>query len=343
MKEENYINQPKTKFSRIRNYFKFDSYQAIIKKEIIGGLSTFLAMCYILAVNPSIVGGSILTPGIEGLTASMYSGGLFLVTAIASFLGTFVMGLWARLPIAVAPGMGLNAFFAFTVSQSVGFGSALTITIMSGILYFIIVMTPLRNKISELIPTNFKVAIGTAIGLFIAFLGLKNTGLIVSDASLLTKIGDITNPLVALGLCLIFLGLVLHFAKIPGSIVLTMGIGAIIMIILCTSAAVVPMGVDDNALPNYGLLGSYNDFRSFVDVAKAGWIGFSNVEMWKNPMTYFGILSFLYMDFFDTTGSLLAINRMVDFDKVDKKWMSKANYVDALSTIAYICWIFSWC
>lgn len=331
MNEKNYIDQPKTRFSRVRNYFKFDSCQAIIKKEIIGGLSTFLAMCYILAVNPAIVGNAPLEGG--GF-ASEYSGGLFLVTALASFLGTFVMGLWARLPIAVAPGMGLNAFFAFNVAQSVGFGSALTVTIMSGIFYFIIVMTPLRNKISELIPTNFKIAVGAAIGLFIAYLGLQNTGIIVSSSPLLTKVGDFTNPLVILGLCLIFLGLILHFAKVPGSIILTMVVGAIIMIILCTTGAVTPLSSDGKELPNYGLLGSYDDFSSFVDVAKSGWLGFANVDMWKSPMTYFGILSFLYMDFFDTTGSLLAINRMVGFDKIDNKWMSKANYVDAISTIA---------
>lgn len=331
MKEKKHINQHNFLISRMREYFRFDTSQAILKKEIIGGLSTFLAMCYILAVNPTIVGGA----PIDGIKyASEYSGGLFLVTAISSFIGTFVMGLWARLPIAVAPGMGLNAFFAYSVAKSVGFGSALTITIISGILYFLIVMTPLRNKISELIPTNFKIAVGSAIGLFIAYLGLQNSGIISGDSPLLTKIGDLSNPLIGLGLGLIFLALILHFSKVPGSILLTMLVGAIVMVILCTTKTIVPKDANGNTLQHFGLLGSYGDFGSFKDVAKAGWLGFANVDMWKNPMTYFGVLSFLYMDFFDTTGSLLAINRMVGFDKVDKNWMTKANYVDALSTIA---------
>lgn len=334
MEKSNYVNQSKFGFNGIKKFFKFDSYNAIFKKEIIGGLSTFLAMCYILAVNPSLVGSSPLE---NGGTAIIYQGGLFLATAISSFIGTLFMGLWARIPVALAPGMGLNAFFAFNVASSIGFESALSVTILSGVFYFAIVMTPLRSKISELIPTNFKIAVGAGIGLFIAYLGLQNSGIIVSSTTpgLASSIGDFSNPLVLLAVCLIVLGLILHFGKVPGGIVITMFIGAIIMIALCTSGQVVPLsGPNGNALDNFGLLGSYNNFESFVNVAKAGWVGFANVEMWKSPMTYFGILSFLYMDFFDTTGSLIAINKSVGFDKVDKNWMSKANVVDAVSTIA---------
>lgn len=323
-------------FRPIRNYFKFDTYQAIFKKELIGGITTFLAMCYILSVNPGIVGNAPINPG-ESATASIYQGGLFLTTAISSFLATMFMGLWARVPVALAPGMGLNAFFAFTVAQSVGFDSALTVTILSGVLYLIVVLTPLRKKISSAIPTNFKIAIGAGIGLFIAYLGLQNAGIITQNHSSPvpnTSIGNFSNPLVILALCLILLGLVLHFAKVPGAMIITMIVGAIFVVIFSTSGLIKVIDFNGNIADNYGLLGSYEDFSSFPDVAKAGWLGFANVEMWKNPMTYIGVLSFLYMDFFDTTGSLIVINKMIDLDKGDKNWMSKANQVDAISTIA---------
>lgn len=323
--------------SRIKKYFRFDSFQATFKKEIIGGLTTFLAMCYILAVNPSLVGQSPLSQEAvgTGANASVYAGGLFLVTAISSFIGTFLMGMWARIPIALAPGMGLNAFFAFNVAQSVGFESALSITILSGVFYFIVVVTPLRNKISSMIPTNFKIAVGAGIGLFIAYLGLQNSGIIVKDlnSTLVSKIGDFTNPLVILAVCLILLGLILHFAKIPGSLIITMAVGAVILVILCVTKTVVPLSSAGEVLDNYGLLGSYDNFSTFKDVVKAGWVGFANISMWSNPMTYIGVLSFLYMDFFDTTGSLIVVDKMGQFEKIDKNWMTKANQVDAVSTI----------
>ncbi len=316
-------------------------------------------MAYILAVNPSLVGNSPIEVGNKAAgTAAQFQGGLFLATALSAFLGTMFMGLWARVPIAVAPGMGLNAFFAYTVAQSVGFESALTVTILSGILYFIVVLTPARQKIAEMIPHNFKIAVGAAIGIFIAYLGLQQSGIIVKDMQvipfpegvmppkdppitqvinnpLLTKIGDFGNPLVITAVCLTILGLILHFGKVPGAIIINMLVGAIVVIILICSGGVTAIGANGNALSSKdALLGSYSDFGTFADVAKAGWMGFANVDMWKSPMTYIGVLSFLYMDFFDTTGSLIVIGRMVDFDKVEPKWVSKANQVDAICTFA---------
>lgn len=307
----------------LKNYFRFDQRNAVLKKEIIGGLSTFLAMCYIVAVNPSMVSAA---DGAQGLT-----GGLFLATAIASFLATMFMGLWARVPVALAPGMGINAFFTFTVAgvggSGIGFESALSVTILSGILYFIIVMTPARQIISKQIPHNYKIAIGAGIGLFIAYLGLQNSGVITSTAPLVSKIGDFTNPLVLTAMCLIFLGLILHFAKVPGALIITMLIGGLVVVILATT------GVINQGVENYGLLAAYGDFGSFTTVVKSGWLGFANVEMWTSPLTYIAIFTFLYADFFDTTGTLIAINRIVDFDKADPTWMAKANQVDAIATV----------
>ncbi|MGL4952108.1 MAG: NCS2 family permease [Mycoplasma sp.] len=307
--------------TQIKTYFKFDDTKAVFKKEIIGGISTFLAMCYILAVNPSMIADA---------AGADLIGGLFLATAISSFLGTFVMGLWARVPVALAPGMGLNAFFTYTVAgfagSNLGFDAALSITIMSGLIYFIIAMTPARLYISKQIPHNFKVAIGAGIGLFIAFVGLQNSGIIANNDAVLTGLGDFTNPLVLIALSLLVLGLVLHFAKIPGALIITMLVGAVVLIITICAGGVDGVGKET-------LITNYDGFSTFGQVAKAGWMGFGDVNMWKSPMTYFALMSFLYTDFFDTTGTLLAIDRQAKMERISKDWLSKANQVDAVCTV----------
>ncbi len=323
----------------LRSYFKLDERNAVLKKEIIGGLSTFLAMVYILAVNPSIVANSPLFDNPKATNAFIYQGGLFLATAIASFVGSLLMGLFANIPIALAPGMGLNAFFTYNVASSIGFDSALTVTIISGFLYFFLAISPLRKKISELIPNNFKLSIGAGIGLFIAYLGLQNSQIIVkpNDSPLVSGLGDFNDPLVILALCILFLGLVLHYLKVPGGILITMVIGAIVLA-SCIGAGAIKADTFNGtgfvkADAKTILLGDYADFSTFGDVAKAGWIGFTNPKMWTSPITYFSIFSFIYMDFFDTTGTLVSLNKMVNLDDTDPKWFGKANYVDAGATV----------
>ena len=313
----------------IKNHFKFDERKATFKKEIIGGISTFLAMAYILAVNPSMVGSSAneIINGIPTGNVSHLEGGLFLATAISAFFATMLMGLWANIPIGLAPGMGLNAFFAFTVSQSVGFNGALTVTILSGFIYFIIVVTPARDFISKKIPKNLKLSIGAALGFFIAYLGMQSSGIITSSPDTLTKLGDFSNGLVILAMSTLFLGMVLHYLKVPAGILITMIISALLLVILLTTGSI----NYDNS--KYSLLGSYDDFSTFKDVAKGGWLGFKDINVWKSPMTYLGIFSFVYLDFFDTTGTLMSLNRMIKLDQTDKHWMNKANKVDAISTI----------
>ncbi|MBR2999104.1 MAG: NCS2 family permease [Mycoplasmataceae bacterium] len=320
-----------TFLTSFKKYFKFDTFDAIFKKEIIGGLSTFLAMAYILAVNPSIVGASPINPGDNQQFASQYQGGLFLATAIATVFASMFMGLYARVPLALAPGMGLNAFFAYTVAQQVGFDSALTITMLSGILYFFVVMSPLRTKISSIIPTNLKISIGAGIGFFIAYLGLQNSRIIIKDPSnaLVSTLGDFGNPLVIVGLVVLVLALVLHYSKITGSIIISMLIGAIILIILILTKSI--KGVDPNTINPVSV--GYSGFSTFDDVIVAGWKGFANANMWKNPITYIGILSFFYMDFFDTTGTLIVMDKTLNLSKKDPNWMEKANFVDAVSTV----------
>ena len=318
---------------KLKQYFKFDQYQAIFKKEIIVGLSTFLAMAYILAVNPAIVGFAPLNPAdpTAGL-ANQFQGGLFLATAVAATLATFIMGLFARIPVALAPGMGLNVFFAFTVAQQVGFASALSITILSGIGYFLVVITPAREKIANLMPTNLKLAIGVAIGFFIGFIGLQNARIIVSDPgeALATQVGNFGHPLVILALCLLVIAFILHYAKIPGAIVITMLLGAIVLIPMIMTKSFAGANPDNI---NPALVG-YQGFSTFSNVIQAGWTGFANVKMWQSPITYIGTLSFLYIDFFDTTGTLITIDKVAQVSQQEPKWLAKANIVDAVSTVA---------
>ncbi len=313
----------------IRNYFKFDQFNAIFKKELIGGISTFIAMAYILAVNPGMVSGA--NGAGEDLT-----GGLFLSTAIASFFATMFMGLYARIPVSLAPGMGLNAFFTYNIASQVGFESALSITILSGILYFLIVMTPARERIAKIMPNNLKLAIGTGIGFFVAFLGLQDTQIIVKDesSSLVSGIGNFTNPLVLVAVILLIVAFILHYAKVPGAILITMLLGGIILIpMIATGFIVGSNGENLSDTINPAIVG-YNGFGKFGNVVSAAWKGFANADMWKNPITYIGALSFLYMDFFDTTGTLISIDKQLELSKKDAKWMSRANLVDAIGTIA---------
>ncbi|MGL4252095.1 MAG: NCS2 family permease [Metamycoplasmataceae bacterium] len=314
----------------IKTYFKFDKRNATFKKEIIGGISTFLAMAYILAVNPSIVGDSLINPELPWSpenTAAQFSAGLFLATAISAFFATMLMGLWANIPIGLAPGMGLNAFFAYTVSQSIGFNGALTVTIISGFVYFFVVITPARDFITKKIPANLKLSIGAALGFFIAYLGMQSSGIIQGSSSTMTTLGDFSNGLVILSTFMLFLGLILHYLKVPGGILISMIVGAILLIILLNTKAI------DNIAPGHSLIGSYGDFATFKQVVQGGWLGFGEVEVWKSPMTYLAIFSFVYLDFFDTTGTLMSLNRMIKLDESDANWINKANKVDAVGTI----------
>ena len=314
-KESTFVN-------RFRKYFKFDTYEAIFRKEIIGGLSTFIAMAYILAVNPAMVSSA------NGAGENI-EGGLFLSTAISAFCATMFMGLYARIPVSLAPGMGLNAFFTYNIASQIGFNSALSVTILSGVLYFIVVMTPAREKISQIMPTNLKLAIGASIGFFIAFLGLQDSQIIVKDVALVSGLGNFTNPLVITALILLFVALILHYSKIPGAIIITMLLGGIILLPMIATGFI--KGVDPQSInPMHE---GYKGFSSFPEVASAAWKGFISPEMWKNPITYIGALSFLYMDFFDTTGTLISIDKTLNLTEKDPKWMSRANLVDAIETI----------
>ena len=165
--------------------FGFDSKKHSVRTEILAGITTFLTMAYILAVNP----------GIFSALPGMPAGSVFTATALAAIIGTLVMALYAKKPFALAPGMGLNAFFVYTVCLGMGYSwqFALTAVLLEGILFIILTLTKVRSWLLNAIPGTLKKAIGAGIGLFIAFIGLQNAGIIVNSDATLVTLGHITE------------------------------------------------------------------------------------------------------------------------------------------------------
>ena len=170
--------------NKLTQLFGFDPKQTTIRTEVLAGITTFLTMSYILAVNPSMF--SLL----DGMTA----GAVFTATALASIVGCMAMAFWGKLPFGLAPGMGLNAFFVFSVCMGMGYTwqFALTAVFIEGLLFIIMTITNIREAIVNAIPRSLRNAIGAGIGLFIAFIGLQNAGIIVNNDATLVSLGEIT-------------------------------------------------------------------------------------------------------------------------------------------------------
>ena len=204
--------------------FGFDSSKNSVRTEILAGITTFLTMAYILAVNPGIFSA---LPGMPG-------GAVFTATALAAIVGTLIMALYAKKPFALAPGMGLNAFFVFTVCLGMGHNwqFALTAVLIEGILFVIFTVTKVRTWLINAIPGTLKKAIGAGIGLFIAFIGLQNAGIIVNNDATLISLGDITHGKALLGLLGLFITAGLVMAKVRGGILWGILITAVIGIFI---------------------------------------------------------------------------------------------------------------
>ncbi|MBR2475054.1 MAG: NCS2 family permease, partial [Bacteroidaceae bacterium] len=171
--------------------FGYNPKTTTIRTEIMAGITTFLTMAYILAINPSILSET-----------GMDKGALFTTTVLMAALPTIFMALYAKLPLALAPGMGLNAFFAYTVCMVMGYSwqFALTAVFLEGLLFILLTITNLREKIVEVLPDTLKNAISAGIGLYIAFIGLKSAGVIVDNQATLVTLGDVTTGSALLGL-----------------------------------------------------------------------------------------------------------------------------------------------
>ncbi|WP_368993703.1 NCS2 family permease [Caldifermentibacillus hisashii] len=267
----------------MKNYFEFDKLGTNFRTEFIAGLTTFLAMAYILFVNPHTLSAT-----------GMDQGALFTATALAAAIGSFVMGIVAKYPVALAPGMGLNAFFAYTVVLGYGipWETALSGVLVSGVVLVILTMTGIREMIINAIPESLKYAVSAGIGLFIAFVGLINAGFVVNNDATLVGIGDLTSPTVLLAI----------FGLIISSILLTIGIKAGIFYgMIITSIVGMIFGLVPHPTGLNDIIGPVPSLEPAFGQALFHLQDIFSIQM------LVVILTFMFVDFFDTAGTLMAV------------------------------------
>lgn len=300
---------------KIVSYFKLNERKTTIRTEFLGGFTTFLAMAYILFVNPDILSAT-----------GMDFGAVFTVTALAAAIGTLIMGLYANYPVALAPGMGMNAFFAFSVVIGLGipWQTALAGIFCSGILFVIISFSGLREIIINAIPLSLKYAVGTGIGFFIAFIGFKNAGIIVADEATFVTFTAFDDPETVKSTVLAIFGviitIVLYVKEIPGAIFIGMIVTSLIGIFIGeVSIPTQIISTPPSIEPTFGAL----------------------FEPLTNPDTYnltflVVVITFLFVDFFDTAGTLIAVGTQAGLidDEGKLKGSQRALLADSTATLA---------
>lgn len=292
--------------------FGFDPSKHNIKTEVMAGITTFLTMAYILAVNPSIF-SNLADKGMD-------TNAVFTATALAAIIGTLAMAIYAKKPFGLAPGMGLNAFFVFTVCLTMGYSwqFALTAILIEGFIFVVLTLTKVRTLIVDAIPASVKRAIGAGIGLFIAFIGLKNAGIIVESSATFVTIGTMTEGTALLGVIGIVLTSVLVIKKVPGSLLIG---------ILATALIGIPMGV--------------THFSGVVDTPPSVAPLFCQFEF-HNIFTLdmlVVVFTFLFIDMFDTMGTLVGVCTKAGMMQKDGRipGLNKAFMADAVATMAGAC------
>ena len=288
----------------LQKLFGFDVSTMTLKKEIIGGITTFLTMAYILAVNPSILSAS-----------GMDSGAIFTTTCISAVIATLIMAMYAKLPFALAPGMGLNAFFAYTIVLTMGYTwqFALTAVLLEGIIFIILTLTGMRNKMLTAVPLVLRRAISPGIGLFIALIGFKNAGIVVDNPATLVSLGALRDPAVLLAIFGIVLSAVLLIKKVTG---------ALLIGILLTTVIGIPLGVTH--------MSAVVDTPPSIEPIffQFEWDKICSVDM------IVCVLTFLFIDMFDTMGTLIGVSTRADMvdDDGNLPNINKAFMADAVGT-----------
>ena len=296
----------------LEKLFGFDHQKHKIKTEVMAGVTTFLTMAYILAGNPSIFAN------LAGM--GMDTNAVFTSTALAAVIGTMIMAIYAKKPFGLAPGMGLNAFFVFTVCLTMGYSwqFALTAILIEGFIFVLLTLTKVRTLIVDAIPASIKRAIGAGIGLFIAFIGLKNAGIIVDNAATFVSIGDMTHGTALLGIIGIILTSVLVIKNVPG---------ALLIGILATALLGIPMGI--------------TSFTGIVDTPPSISPLFCQFEF-HNILSFdmlVVVFTFLFVDMFDTMGTLVGVCTKAGMMRPDGRisGLNKAFMADAIATISGAC------
>ena len=301
------------------NFFKFSENGTDFKTEILAGITTFLAMAYILGVNPVI-----LSDG--GMPAT----GVFFATAIASGVASIIMGLVAKYPVGLAPGMGLNALFTYTIILGMGntWETALAAVFISSIIFLLITISGLREAILNAIPLDLKLGIGAAIGFFLAFLGLKGAGIIVADPSTFVTMGSLLSAPALLALIGIVITLILYVRKVPAAVFIGLVVTAIIGVIFTLCG----FGAGDMLMPAIPaqFISADFDLSLFAGFMKGFGQLFSNI-----PNLIMMLFSLVFVTFFDTTGTLMALGRQCGFidEEGQAVGIENAFLVDAVSGI----------
>ena len=291
----------------LKKLFGFNPAETTIRKEIVAGITTFLTMSYILAVNPSMF----------SLLDGMPGGAVFTSTALAAIIGCLAMAFWGKLPFGLAPGMGLNAFFVYSVCLGMGYSwqFALTAVFIEGLIFILLTLTNVREAIVNAIPLSLRNAIGAGIGLFIAFIGLTSSGVVVSDPATFVTLGDITSGSGLLALIGLIITGFLFMRNVPG---------AILIGILITMVIGIAMGV--------------TEFKGVVSHPESIAPIFCKFEF-ENVFTLdmlVVVFTFLFIDMFDTVGTLVGVctkANMIDKDGNISR-IRQAFMADAIATTA---------
>lgn len=291
----------------ISNYFQFKEKGTNFKTELIGGLTTFLTMAYTLFVIPEVLSNT-----------GMPKEAVFVATALAGAIGTLIMGIYAKFPMALAPGMGLNAFFTFSVclGMNIPWQTAMAGVLASGIIFIILSITGFRETVIKAIPNNLKYAVSAGIGLFIAFIGFKNAGIVVADPATFVALGNLTEPSVLLA---IFGLIVMAVLMVRGNkiaifigLVVTLCVGMIFGLVDVPKAII---SIPPSIAPTFG-------------------VAVKNLGNIFNPQMIMVIFTFLFMDFFDTAGTIVAVGSKIGLIKKDGsvEGGSKALLADSVAT-----------
>ena len=289
----------------LKKLFGFDSTKSTIRNEIIAGVTTFLTMSYILAVNPAMF----------KVLDGMPGGAVFTATALAGIVGCVAMALIGKLPFGLAPGMGLNAFFVYSVCLGMGYSwqFALTAVLIEGLVFILLTVTNVREAIVNAIPLSLRNAIGAGIGLFIAFIGLHSAGVVVSNEATLVELGDITSGSALLALIGLVITGLLYAKNVPGSILIG---------IIATMLVGIPLGVTEFK----GVLSSPESIQPIF--CQFEWDKILTIDM------LVVVFTFLFIDMFDTVGTLVGVctkAKMTD-EKGNIYRLKQAFMADAIAT-----------
>ena len=295
----------------LENYFDLKAHGTTIKTEVIAGLTTFMTMAYILVVNPLIL-----------KDAGMDFEAVFTATTIVATIGTLIMAVWAKLPFAMAPGMGLNAFFAYGVVLGMGYSwqMALTAVFLEGIIFLVLTAFNIREAIVNSVPLSLKKAVSCGIGLFIAFIGLQNAGFVVANPATLVTFGSLTDPKPLLAMMGVLITGVLLVKNVPGALLLG---------IVSTTIIGFPLGV--TSMPDFSDGFMPPDLSPIL-------FQFQWDQVLTTDMAII-LFTFLFVDMFDTVGTLVGVSTKANMlnEKGEVPNCKQALFADAIATTAGAC------